>query len=184
MIRQRTAYARTARARGAIHPRLREHPVARCRSGRTRPEGGLTSHRGPGHEMYDVHASSPAGGSSPIPQTSTPRTASRRSSRRASSILVWASSWLSGVERSCPRQTRSGCPGSWRRFKQALAGMDDAGGAEDFQAIGIKCRDSLLAAVRDHICGLGRQRRGPAEGQRTRLAGPGGGQAPARRQGS
>lgn len=136
------------------------------------------------HEMYDVRASSPAGGSSPIPQTSTPRTTSRRSSRRASSILVWASSWLSGVERSCPRQTRSGCPGSWRRFKQALAGMDDAGGAEDFQAIGIKCRDSLLAAVRDHICGLGRQRRGPAEGQRTRLAGPGGGQAPARRQGS
>src|SRR5680860_354531 len=41
--------------------------------------------------------------------------------------------------------------GSWRRFKQALAGMDDAGEAEDFQAIGIKCRDSLLAAVRDHM---------------------------------
>lgn len=41
--------------------------------------------------------------------------------------------------------------GSWRRFRQALADMDDAGESEDFQAIGIKCRDALLAAVRDHM---------------------------------
>lgn len=41
--------------------------------------------------------------------------------------------------------------GSWRRFKQALADMDDADEAEDFQAVGIKCRDALLAAVRDHM---------------------------------
>lgn len=29
--------------------------------------------------------------------------------------------------------------------------MDDAGQSEDFQAIGIKCRDALLAAVRYHM---------------------------------
>lgn len=41
--------------------------------------------------------------------------------------------------------------GPWRRFKQALSDMDDAGESEDFQAVGIKCRDSLLAVVRDHM---------------------------------
>jgi hypothetical protein len=41
--------------------------------------------------------------------------------------------------------------GSWRRFRQALGAMDDAGEAEDFQAIGIKCRDALLAFVKDHL---------------------------------
>lgn len=41
--------------------------------------------------------------------------------------------------------------GSWRRYKQALADMDDAGESEDYQAIGIRCRDALLAVVRDHM---------------------------------
>jgi len=41
--------------------------------------------------------------------------------------------------------------GSWRRYRQALDAMDDAGESEDFQAIGIKCRDALLAVVRDHM---------------------------------
>ena len=41
--------------------------------------------------------------------------------------------------------------GAWRRFKQALPDMDDAGESEDFQAVGIKCRDALLAVVRDHM---------------------------------
>jgi hypothetical protein len=41
--------------------------------------------------------------------------------------------------------------GAWRRFKQALSAMDDAGESEDFQAVGIKCRDALLAVVRDHM---------------------------------
>ena len=40
--------------------------------------------------------------------------------------------------------------GAWRRYRQALTAMDDAGEAEDFQAIGVKCRDALLALVRDH----------------------------------
>ena len=41
--------------------------------------------------------------------------------------------------------------GSWRRFKQALADLNDAGESEDYQAVGIKCRDALLATVRDHM---------------------------------
>ena len=41
-------------------------------------------------------------------------------------------------------------PGPLRRFRQAMAAMDDAGEAADFQSIGIKCRDSLLALVPLH----------------------------------
>lgn len=41
--------------------------------------------------------------------------------------------------------------GAWRRFKQALSDLDDAGESEDYQAVGIKCRDALLAVVRDHM---------------------------------
>lgn len=40
--------------------------------------------------------------------------------------------------------------GSWRRFRQALTAMDDAAESEDFQAIGIKCRDALIAFASDH----------------------------------
>ena len=50
-----------------------------------------------------------------------------------------------------PEEDEERVSGSWRRFKQALADMDDAGEAEDYQAVGIKCRDALLAAVRDHM---------------------------------
>jgi hypothetical protein len=41
--------------------------------------------------------------------------------------------------------------GAGRRYRQALEAMDAAGEAEDFQAIGIRCRDALLALVRDHL---------------------------------
>lgn len=40
--------------------------------------------------------------------------------------------------------------GSWRRFRQAVATMDSAGEAEDFQSVGIKCRDALIALAKDH----------------------------------
>jgi len=50
-----------------------------------------------------------------------------------------------------PEADEERVPGAWRRFKQALSTMDDAGEAEDFQAVGIKCRDALLAVVRDHM---------------------------------
>lgn len=49
-----------------------------------------------------------------------------------------------------PPEEEEQVSGAWRRFKQALADMDDAGESEDFQAVGIKCRDALLAVVRDH----------------------------------
>lgn len=50
-----------------------------------------------------------------------------------------------------PESDEEQVSGSWRRFKQALTDMDDAGESEDFQAVGIKCRDALLATVRDHM---------------------------------
>lgn len=40
--------------------------------------------------------------------------------------------------------------GAWRRFRQALDAMDSASEAEDFQAVGIKCRDTLIALAKDH----------------------------------
>ena len=40
--------------------------------------------------------------------------------------------------------------GSWRRFRQALEAMDSAHEAEDFQAVGIVCRQALLALVKDY----------------------------------
>lgn len=39
---------------------------------------------------------------------------------------------------------------SWRRFQQAVDAMNAAGEAEDYQAVGIKCRDSLIALVKTH----------------------------------
>lgn len=39
--------------------------------------------------------------------------------------------------------------GAWRRFRQAAESMDDADEAEQFQAIGVQCREALLALVRD-----------------------------------
>jgi hypothetical protein len=37
--------------------------------------------------------------------------------------------------------------GAWRRFKQAAEAMDSASEAADFQAVGVRCRESLLALV-------------------------------------
>jgi hypothetical protein len=39
---------------------------------------------------------------------------------------------------------------SWRRFRQAIESMNDAHESEDFQAVGVKCRDSLISLARDH----------------------------------
>ncbi len=39
---------------------------------------------------------------------------------------------------------------AWRRFKQALEAMDSASESEDFQAVGIKCRDALIALGKQH----------------------------------
>jgi hypothetical protein len=38
---------------------------------------------------------------------------------------------------------------AWRRWEQAASAVDRAAEAEDFQAIGMKCRECLLAFVRD-----------------------------------
>jgi len=39
---------------------------------------------------------------------------------------------------------------AWRRFRDALDAMNSAAESEDFQAVGIKCRDALIALVRTH----------------------------------
>ncbi len=41
-------------------------------------------------------------------------------------------------------------PTPWRRYRQALEDMDGATEAEDYQAVGIKCRDALIAVAKDH----------------------------------
>lgn len=39
---------------------------------------------------------------------------------------------------------------TWRRYRDALKVMDDASEAEDFQSVGIKCRDALIALGKQH----------------------------------
>jgi hypothetical protein len=39
---------------------------------------------------------------------------------------------------------------AWRRFVRAANAMDDASEAEDYQAVGIKCREALIALARQH----------------------------------
>jgi hypothetical protein len=41
--------------------------------------------------------------------------------------------------------------GSWRRFRQALETMNEASESEDFQSVGIKCRDALIALAKTHL---------------------------------
>lgn len=37
---------------------------------------------------------------------------------------------------------------SWRRYRQAVQAMNEAAEAEDYQAVGIKCRDALIALAK------------------------------------
>jgi hypothetical protein len=39
---------------------------------------------------------------------------------------------------------------AWRRYAKAVDAMSEAEEAEDFQAVGIRCREALLALIRDH----------------------------------
>ena len=40
---------------------------------------------------------------------------------------------------------------SWRRYRQAVLAMNDAVEAEDFQAVGVKCRDALFALAKSQV---------------------------------
>ncbi|WP_329483413.1 hypothetical protein OG555_14630 [Kribbella sp. NBC_01484] len=40
--------------------------------------------------------------------------------------------------------------GAWRRYTQAVEDMDTASESEDYQSVGIKCRDALIALAKDH----------------------------------
>jgi hypothetical protein len=39
---------------------------------------------------------------------------------------------------------------AWRRYAKAVDAMSEAEEAEEFQAVGIRCREALLALIRDH----------------------------------
>lgn len=51
--------------------------------------------------------------------------------------------------KDAPEEERYHLPGAWRRFSQAVDAYNAADEAEEFQAVGIRCRQSLLAFVRD-----------------------------------
>ncbi|GLB86911.1 MULTISPECIES: hypothetical protein [Mycobacterium] len=40
---------------------------------------------------------------------------------------------------------------SWRRYRQAVLAMNEATEAEDYQAVGIKCRDALIAMAKGQV---------------------------------
>ena len=46
--------------------------------------------------------------------------------------------------------TEEHIPSAWRRFQQAVNLMNTAEESEDFQAVGIKCRDALISLAKDH----------------------------------
>lgn len=45
---------------------------------------------------------------------------------------------------------REHAEGAWRRYSAAVEAMNTANDAEDFQAVGVKCRESLLALAREN----------------------------------
>ncbi|HDR8917509.1 TPA: hypothetical protein QDA90_000125 [Burkholderia vietnamiensis] len=50
--------------------------------------------------------------------------------------------------RKADKPNRNRFAAAWRRWEQAATAMDNASEAEDFQSIGMKCRECLLAFVR------------------------------------
>jgi hypothetical protein len=38
----------------------------------------------------------------------------------------------------------------WRRFRRAVEAMDDAEEAEDYQAVGMRCREALITLGAEH----------------------------------
>lgn len=46
---------------------------------------------------------------------------------------------------------REHAEGAWRRYKAAVEALNTAADAEDFQAIGVKCREALLALARENL---------------------------------
>ncbi len=45
---------------------------------------------------------------------------------------------------------REHAEGAWRRYAAAVEAMNTANDAEDFQAVGVKCREALLALAREN----------------------------------
>lgn len=54
-------------------------------------------------------------------------------------------------ERFRPDEDAETVGSAWRRFAKATDAMNDASEAEDFQAVAIRCRETLLAMIREHM---------------------------------
>ncbi len=52
--------------------------------------------------------------------------------------------------KEAPEEDEARLAGAWRRFTQALDAMNTASEAADFQAIGVRCREALIAFVQEH----------------------------------
>ncbi len=52
--------------------------------------------------------------------------------------------------REQPEETEGYGSGAWRRYEQAVDTMDSADEAEDFQAVGVKCREALIALAQEY----------------------------------
>ncbi len=57
---------------------------------------------------------------------------------------------LSDRARREPEDESAYAAQAWRKFKSAADAMDTAGEAEDFQAVGVMCRETLLALTREY----------------------------------
>ena len=53
--------------------------------------------------------------------------------------------------RDVPDNDHEAVTPAWRRFVRAANAMNEASEAEDYQAVGIKCREALLALARQHV---------------------------------
>ena len=55
---------------------------------------------------------------------------------------------LSEPDPGVPRMEQALLPSSWRRWEQAAEALDEAEEAEDFQAVGMRCRECFIALVK------------------------------------
>jgi len=61
--------------------------------------------------------------------------------------------WMRMMERGrveVESERREHAEGAWRRYAAAVEAMNTANDAEDFQAVGVKCREALLALAREN----------------------------------
>jgi hypothetical protein len=100
------------------------------------------------HETYDVHCTSTrwwviTNPTNLYPQTDLPQ------AEQALMFHIGLGVMIAERSRSeIAAEDEEHVSTSWRRYRQAVLAMDEATEAEDYQAVGIKCRDTLIAMAR------------------------------------